>query len=318
MTQQMSNFTHISLEIETDLDSWDVVEERPPTGSRAKLTLNRVTDGQHFVFKLPNQRREHQIWSELLGSYIAGDLLGWDVQHVTLGVRENKPGNLLRYIYRPNDGEQFIDGWRLCKEIDPEFDVAKGRRHTFPLLLHTYADVIGPRYNIERYAFLEFWSRAFALDTMISNTDRHAENWAIVTSPKGNRMAAIFDNGSSMGCGTEMIGLERDFDQNGRLKLRRMEQFKRNGRHHVRLKEPAKRGALFEELCRRLLICFPEGRGIFEQVASIDLDAVRTLTEEFVNRAQLPAPYGITARRAEHICATLQIGMQRISNVLRG
>lgn len=56
----MRNFTHISLEIEGDLDTWEVAEERP-TGSRQKLTLIRSRDGAYFIFKYPKSQREHQI-----------------------------------------------------------------------------------------------------------------------------------------------------------------------------------------------------------------------------------------------------------------
>ena len=90
MSSPVENFTHISLEVEGDLDTWEVAEERP-TGSREKRTLIRSTDSTHFIFKYPKKQREHQIWSELLGSFIAGDLLGWEVQHVTLGIRNGSP-----------------------------------------------------------------------------------------------------------------------------------------------------------------------------------------------------------------------------------
>ena len=311
----MSDFSHISLDVEYDLDDWDVAEDRP-TGSREKLTLNRKSDSEYFIFKHPKSQREHQIWSELLGSFIAGDLLGWDVQYVALGVLNGKPGNLLRYIYQPDKREEFIEGWRLCKEIDPEFDVARGRRHTFPLILQTYADAIDPQYKIERTAFMKFWSRAFALDTLISNTDRHAENWAIITSPAGSRMAALYDNGTSMGCGYDAVGIDRCFCEDGRLKKDWMKRFRDSGRHHVRLEKPMKHGALFEPLCRRLLDCFPESHAAFEQAAGIDLEAVRILTREIIARVDLPKPYALTCRRAEHICGILEIGMQRIRNIL--
>ena len=319
----MKDFTHISLDVIDDLDEWDIVVEQPPSGSRPKRTLERKSDRQLFVFKRPRYRREHQIWSELLGSFIAGDLLGWDVQHAAVGIREGKPGNLLRYIYQPDQyqpdqGEKILEGWRLCKLVDPEYDVDKGKRHTFPLLLRTHTDVIGPEHRIPRSAFMEFWSRAFALDTLISNTDRHAENWAIIESPTGNsRMAALFDNGSSMGCDHDTRGLDRYFDEDGRLIESKMEKFKRAGRHHCRLDKPGKQGASYEPLCRKLLTSFPEGRVFFEAVAAVDLRPVRALTEEIINRVQLQEPYAMTNRRAEHICAILHLGLERIRSILR-
>lgn len=312
----MNDFTHISLDVEYELDDWSVAEERP-TGSRSKLTLIRNRDNQHSIFKLPKEHREHQIWSELLASFIAGDLLCWDVQHVSLGVRNGQPGNLLRYIYQPDVPEHFIEGWQLCKEVDPEFDVDRGQHHTLPLILRTHAEVIFPRFGIERSDFLEFWSRALALDTLISNTDRHAENWAIVKSPHGSRMAALYDHGSSMGCGLDPLGLDRYFGEDGRLKPGRMNRFKKSGRHHVRLEEPMRHGTHFEPLCHKLLESYPEGRAAFEDVGDIDLEAVKKLVQEIVARVNLPKPYALTDRRAEHIHAILEIGMQRIEDILR-
>ena len=316
MQRSVDNFTHISIEIQRDLDTWEVAEERP-TGSREKCTLIRQGDTAYFVFKHPKRQREHQIWSELLASYIAGDLLGWDVQHVSLGVLSGNPGNLLRYIYRPHTEEQFIEGYYLCSEVDLDYDAIKGQHHTFPLLLRTYDEVISPRYGISRADFMDFWSRAFALDTLISNTDRHAENWAIVESPSGARMAALYDNGSSMACGLDSVGLDRSFGEHQELRPDWVRRFRNSGRHHVRLEDPAKNGALFEPLCRKLLDTYPEGRAAFERAVEIDLEAVRALTHNIIQRVDLPGNYALTEKRAVHIHAVLQIGRQRIQNILR-
>ena len=300
MSSPMENFTHISLEVEGDLDTWEVAEERPP-GSRVKRTL--IRDGAHFIFKYPKSQREHQIWSELLGSFIAGDLLGWDVQHVSLGIHKGSPGNLLRYIYQADaeDKEQFIEGWQLCKEVDPEFDVDEGQRHTFPLLLRVYDQVISQRYGISRIDFMEFWSRAFVLDTLISNTDRHAENWAIIVSPSGDRMAPFYDNGSSMGCEYEDRGLNKCFGQDGQIKPAWISHFRDHGKHHVRLDQPARHGAFFKPLCYKLLDEYPEGRAAFEHAANIDLEAVGVLTHDIIRRIKLPEGHALTERRAAHI-----------------
>ena len=318
MQRPVENFTHISLEIQRDLDTWEVAEERP-TGSREKCTLIRPGDSAYFVFKHPKYRREHQIWSELLASYIAGDLLGWDVQHVSLGIRNRRPGNLLRYIYHAESEyrEQFIEGWQLCKEIDPQFDVDEGRRHTFPLLLRVYDQVISQRYGISRTDFMEFWSRAFALDTLISNTDRHAENWAITVSRSGNRMAPFYDNGSSMGCEYENRGLRRCFGRDGQIKPAWINHFRDRGKHHVRLDQPAKHGATFEHLCHKLLDAYPDGREAFELAANTDLESVEVLMQDIIRRIELPNGHALTERRAEHMKAVLQIGMDRIWKILK-
>lgn len=311
----MQNYSYVSLDLQQDLDVWGVAEERP-TGSRPKVTLIRNGDGQFFIFKQPKRHREHQIWSELLSSYIAGDLLRWEVQHAGIGIYRGKPGNLLRYIYDPRIGEQFIEGWSLCIQIDPAFDVVKGTRHTFPLLLRTWDEVIRPAYGMARLDFLTFWTQALALDTLISNRDRHAENWAIVTSGATARMAALYDQGSSMGCEIDTVGLARWYDRSGSLIPHRLERYRDAGRHHVRLDAPVGDGARFIVLCRRLLEVHPAGRTAFEQVAAIDLDRVRSVIEDIIDRAPLPPPHALTDRRAEHMLAVLRLGLERIRSIL--
>ncbi len=78
-----------------------------------------------------------------------------------------------------------------------------------------------------------------------------------------------------------------------------------------------KKGAHFEPLCYKLLEHYPDGRVVFEEVAGIDLRAVKRLVQEIVTRVELPKPYALTDRRAEHVCAILEIGMERIRNILR-
>ena len=313
----MPDYSYVSLDLERDLDAWGVAEERP-TGSRPKVTLIRNGDGQFFIFKQPKRHREHQIWSELLSSYIAGDLLRWEVQHAGVGIHRGNPGNLLRYIYDPRLGEEFIEGWSLCTQIDPAFDVVKGTRHTLPLLLRTWDEVIRPAYGMARLDFLNFWSRALALDTFISNRDRHAENWAIVTSGTTTaRMAALYDQGSSMGCEIDTVGLSRWYDWSGSLIPRRLERYRDLGRHHVRLDAPANDGAPFTVLSRRLLEVHPAGRTAFEQVAAVDLGRVESVIENIVARAPLPPPHALTEQRAEHMLAVLRLGLERIRSILR-
>ena len=193
----------------------------------------------------------------------------------------------------------------------------EGLRHTFPLLLSVYYEVISQRYGISRTDFMEFWSQAFALNTLISNTDRHAENWAITVSRSGNRMAPFYDNGSSMGCEYENRGLRRCFRRDGWVKPAWINRFRDHGKHHVRLDQPAKHGAAFEHLCHKLLDANPDRREAFEHAASTNLESVEVLMQNVIRRIELPNGHALTERRAEHMQAVLQIGMDRIWKILR-
>ena len=125
----MKEFNHISVDEVIDVSEWNTAEETL-TGSREKATLINPQSGSHYIFKYPKDGREHQIWSELLASFIAGDLLNWDVQHTSIASKGGRLGNLLGYVYEPGSPtasqESFIEGWQYCKEFDQDFDVEKG------------------------------------------------------------------------------------------------------------------------------------------------------------------------------------------------
>lgn len=311
--------SRITLSVIPDVGTWDRAEERP-TGSREKVTVIEPDHGTYHIFKFPKPDREHQIWSELLASYIAGDLLGWEVQHTGLGIEGGRVGNLLEYVFEPGRKghmqETFTEGWNFCKQVDPSFDFDKGTRHTLPLLVDVCDEVLVPLYELERREFLDFWAKAIALDSFISNTDRHAENWAIITGPDGSRMAPLYDNGSSLGCGLDKNRLEGVFDARGNILADHLDSQRRKGRHHIRATEPSKKGSDFASVCCGILEIHPDGWGFFEQVEALDIDRVAELMVKIKAETALPDPYGLTERRQQHIYAMLQIGMERIKNTL--
>lgn len=313
-------YLHISTCSASKVDHWERAEETP-TGTREKFTLIEPGTVNHYIFKYPKERREHQIWSELLASFIAGDLLNWEVQHAGIAVLDGRPGNLLRYIYNPKKTgigqEIFLEGYWICKEIDDEFDRIKGTRHTLPLLLRV-CDKLVSELGIERDCFLDFWARAFALDCLISNTDRHAENWAVVVRQNTVRMAPLYDNGSSLGCNIDQVGLDRVFDNRGNVLDSHLVKQLKNGRHHVRATKPCKHGSHFEEVCGEFLVHYPKGKFRFEEAENANIDAVDELMDSIRRRSAFEPPYCLSIRRQEHICAMLQVGKERIRNILNG
>lgn len=309
------NESRVSLGGVVNLDNWYEEDERP-TGSRPKVTLINPDDGGLYIFKQPKQGRNAQLWSELLASYVAGDLLGWPVQHVSVGVRHGKIGNLLRYIFSPD--ERMIEGWQLCREADPEYDDQYGHRHTLPLLHQVFEKVAGPTWNVPEEDYFAYWSRALIFDTLISNNDRHAENWALINSADGTKMAPLYDNGTSLGCQVEAVGLEKCYDNKGQLVAGVVGKFLEKGRHHVRACEPGKRGGKFCEVASSWLAMHPNAKPAFEQVADIDLATVKEIlalcSANFVDLAD----FALTERRTEHMYAILCEGRERIRNAVLG
>ena len=115
----------------------------------------------------------------------------------------------------------------------------------------------------------------------------------------------------------ENRGLNRRFGQVSRIKSAWTEHFQKHGNRHVRLDQPTKNGATFEPFCHKLLDPYPDGREALEHAANTDLEAVRTLTHDIICRIGLPEGRALTERRAEHMQAVLQIGMELIKKILR-
>lgn len=310
----MALYRNINLEKLHIVDDWEVAEE-PLSGSRAKQSLNPPGKQQQFVFKEPKLLREAQVYSELLGSYIAGDLLGWPVQHVSLAIKEGQMGTLMQYIFDP-EKESFTEGVQFCAHIDPDYDEKKGHRHTWELLKRVYSEELSSIYSINEDSFYTYWARAISFDTLISNTDRHAENWAVVGDKDAYWMAPLYDNATSLGCEIDNRGLERFFDRTGKVQRSKFDRYADRGCHHLKISDPAIKGASFQELCSVFLKERPECLDIFQQVASLDLSPISLVLEEIKDLGGIPEHLRLNEKRMAHIREILHLGQERIKNVV--
>ena len=305
-------------------------------GTCEKETVVRPKDGWLCIFKLPKEDRKHQIWSEMLGSFIAGQL-GWDAQCAGVAIIRHpssgkvlKVGNLLPYIMKTekNDGSEIlINGETLFAAADNRYyehdrknkGWVRGSGNTLPLLQNGVCEQIHQHYGIEKRQFLDFLSRMFAFDTLITCTDRHPENWGFITNknnPGKARMSPFFDNASSLGCSIPPAEIQLDIDKNGNIIKKRKDSLKTKFRHHVRLDKPAAKGATFLNVSRAFLNGYPEGRAAFEEAACLDISKVNAQMTSIRKRFDLPKQYALTKTRQRHIRGMLEIGKERIVRIL--
>ncbi len=316
----MSKYKSIDLSQVINIDGWEI-EDTPAVGSRIKKNIYNQDTGNLYVFKEPKERQQAQIWSELIASYIAGDLLGWPVQHSTIAISNGRIGNLLGYIY--GKSVAFRHGEFFCTAVDPQYDTRLGKRHTWDLI-----NKIAQKYMyIDKWRenYFHFWARAIAFDTLISNTDRHAQNWAvilkrdvidvsnIVALANALSMSPLYDNATSMGCDYDAKGLAKWF-QNGKMNPDKLAKHIKKGCHHLRDSD-GKRFP-FETLCQRVLSEQPQTRAMFESVATLDLSRLNPILEEIMAMKDLPAKAMLSTQQAEVIMALLQAGQNRVKNSL--
>ena len=318
-----------------DITNWkeDPEDTELNYGTCSKKIVVSPKDGWLCIFKVPKNDRKHQIWSEMLASFIAG-ALGWDVQCAGVAVTKDSSGkihqvgNLLPYIMKSKENggsEALNNGELMCVSANSKYrayDRKFGRRgsgNTLPLLQYDVCDQIHQLHGIEKSQYLDFLSRMFAFDALITCTDRHPENWGFITDesdPRKNRMAPFFDNASSLGCHESNAKIRSAFDKNGNLIKKRKDGLKKRLRHHVRMDKPAAKGATFLNVSRAFLNGYPEGRAAFEEAALLDINKVDAQMTSIRKRFDLPKQYALTKTRQRHIRGMLEIGKERIVRIL--
>lgn len=315
---EMTDPDYIDISSVVQITDWDRLDE-PLAGSRVKTTVAEPDTENLYIFKHPKVGREAQIWSELIASFISGDLLNWPVQHAQIAMHGEQVGNLLGHIYDLKS-DSFYAGEQFCKHVDPDYDPKQGKRHTWALTRKIHDEFlaydkdgkflpeISEMYNL-------FWVRTVVFDTLISNTDRHAENWALLTKrPSLVGMAPFYDNATSLGCEFDEKSLCRKwFDSKGKIVASKVQSYAQNGCHHLRDGENRFK---FEELARIVLNDFPEMRSEYEAVANLNLQYVEHLLSDIMSMDGLPEAAQMTSRRSDQIMALLHEGQSRVKRCL--
>ena len=314
----MGDFNYINISTIRQIEDWSSLDD-PLAGSRVKRTVVEPETDALYIFKHPKEGREAQVWSELLASYISGDLLGWPIQHAAIAMRGNQVGNLLGYIFDPST-DRLIPGEQPCKHVDPDFDPRQGRRHTWELIRKVHDQFM---YNSKDGTFLKhvskrfnkYWVRMIAFDTFISNSDRHAENWAFRFDKTRKIMSPLYDNGSSMGCENSQESLESKwFDQKGQIKSSKVQSYTSKGCHHL---SNGTRRYKFEELALQVLKEFPDMRSEYQTIADLNLSPIEDLLKDIISIDGVPKEVQMTPYRSVQIMTLLHEGQLRIKRCLK-
>ena len=174
-------------------------------GSKPKFWF-RHTDGKRWLFKYarPNTG-EH--WAEKVAADIA-QTLGLPHAVVELARFEGHWGSI-SLDFTDDRRHPLVHGNELLTELDPAYPIAETfhvRAHTLDAILAVLRQgfIAAPQSNDLPPSFGPFdvFVSYLLLDALVGNTDRHHENWGILTSPSGPRrahLAPTFDHASSLG-----------------------------------------------------------------------------------------------------------------------
>lgn len=164
-------------------------------GSKTKFWIDYL--GSNHLFKIARSNTgEH--WAERVAAAIAQEL-GVPCASVDLAIYQGQKGTISP-TFLSND-ETLIHGNEIMSRYISEYDAAKRfnhREHRIDLILDHVSQTTeaGPSINVNaKTAFVGY----LVLDSIIGNTDRHHENWAIIHAPSSDRLAPTYDHASSLG-----------------------------------------------------------------------------------------------------------------------
>ena len=167
----------------TDVTDWNFLVYQNTTGSRSKkITVNPITEDEYF-FKGSKEldtgeiRYPTEFWSEIISSKI-GQSLGFNMLDYNIGYNANgkqKIGCLSKSmvsnsINKLTEGKVYLTGYRSV--YNPEKDKSA---YTFQFIRDTLLD-----FNYGTY--IDDLIDIIVFDAIIGNSDRHQENWGIITN----------------------------------------------------------------------------------------------------------------------------------------
>lgn len=222
-----------------------------PEGARDKRAyfppedcgLQFINKSRRYLFKRSDKRYPEQFWGEIV-AYGIGQMIGVPVPpaYPAIDSSRGESAALIEWFYE--DGVQAsILGGRFMQSMIDGFDIKKGTQHNFKSVVALFR-LFHKQGLMEDPAWLEKWAEGLIFDSLIGNTDRHQNNWAILFRSSGGQgsvaIAPWFDNGTSLGCDRHEKKVTSWPEQH-------FLQYLRNGQHHMRWdKASADRCGLFE------------------------------------------------------------------------
>lgn len=309
-----------------DITNWSFGEFDPYSeGSKPKYTVRTpskvdwsfLIPRHRYLFKKGQRRSSYvfheQFWVEV-AAYRIGRRLGIEVPPAFVACRKVPETGAYEYA---SLSEWFYDypdspiirldrGENLMLQMIPDFDLEKGRQHNVLSICNLFQ-------NFDVRGWIEKWAKIFVFDALIGNTDRHQDNWQVLSHfGRGGilreSLSPAFDNGTAMGYEI----LEKSIPKT----LANLEAYINRGRHHIRWgKDDAKPQKTFE-LLERFAHRYPQAKEAMAEVLLRDTDKV---CEDLGNMGRfdiLNPDYSLTPRRIELMTALFLVRHRKAKETL--
>jgi hypothetical protein len=230
-----------------------------------------------YIFKESVRRHPHQFWMEV-AAYRIGTVMVVPVPPAFVAYDNvgSKEGALIEWFYAyPGTSELYIDGGNFMKRLIPRYDIEKGTQHNFrtiTALMRGLRDL-----GLPSETWIEHWAKVFTFDSIIGNTDRHHDNWGLVSEVRDGKVVQVslspaFDNGTSLGYEILDENIANFTDE-------RLKQYIRRGTHHVKWTAEAERSQHFD-LVIKYIEKYPDSKKVVLNCLHFDYNGLAELIWE--------------------------------------
>lgn len=162
------------------IDEWSEQLWWNTGGTRDKKIYLNPEDGLLYYFKQSYHKGQmnykYEFWSEII-AYEIGSSLGFDVLPYHIAKRGDLFGCISKSMINPQ--EQLTEGGKYLQAFNPLFrpEISQERsRYDFQLIVESME-----WFGLEKY--ISNLIEVIVFDALIGNSDRHQENWAVITRP---------------------------------------------------------------------------------------------------------------------------------------
>lgn len=253
-------------------NSWNLYEGFVEGSGRSeKLWLINEETKEIGLFKFTKSEKTYEHTSEKLASELAR-LLGLKCAKIELGTYKSRIGSM-SYLINKID-EILIEGIYLISRNYPSYnpntmyDNLKEEYYSLEMILN----------SLSEYKFKDKFLKIVIFDFLIGNSDRHQNNWAVLSDKSNIAICPIYDNGSSLCC---YIDEEAIDDFLGKDKVRFESIVKSKSRSRIRINKKTKKEPTHIEVIQYIKEHYYES--VFNLIETINLKLNENSIDRIIN-----------------------------------
>lgn len=254
-----------------DYSQWDIYEGASEGSGRSEKEwlINKDTN-EIGLFKFPKTDKTTEHISEKLASELAKKI-GLECAKIEIGKYNSRIGSMSYLIN--TEKEILIEGISLINSKYPTYnprtmyDYLKDEYYSLEMILNSIND----------YNLVDDFLKIMIFDFLIGNTDRHQNNWAVISINDNIRMCPLYDNGSSLCCYLEDEKID-SYLGNDKMKFNSLVNTKSKSR--VRLDKKNKKETTHLEIVK--YICRHYYSSVIELVNTININLTEDIIEKLV------------------------------------